>query len=86
MVYDSFDITEDHITIHDHFEVEPNGDITFHNPLCYIGQPKISNITKPHGEMITDFTTYKTTFLKPLNHNLEKNCFTCITKWYSYNR
>lgn len=84
MIYDSFHIHKNSIEIHDHFEIEPNGDITFHNPLCYIWQPKITNIYKKNAEMLIDFKKYKDIYLNNLNHDLEKNCFTCITKKYNY--
>jgi len=84
MIYDSFHIHKNRIEILDHFEIEPNGDITFHNPLCYIGQPKVTNIKKSNPRILSDFKKYKEFYLNSLNHDLEKNCFKCITKKYSY--
>ena len=86
LVYESFLIHTTHIEVLDHFEIDANLDVTFHNPLCYIGKPLITNLSQTPEKIINDFRVYKDTYLKELNTNLEKNCFTCINNSYNYSK
>jgi len=84
-VYDAFEIKENYIEIIDHYEITKKLEITFHNPLCYIWNHKVTNLNKEKKEKIKDFIVYKN-FLKNLNHDFEKNCFKCITNWFNYKK
>jgi hypothetical protein len=86
LVYDSFDIGAESIYIDDHIEIEPNLDITFHNPLCYIGYPKISNIWQEREIILKNFSRYKNDYLAKLNSDMEKSCFECIKKGFDYRK
>ena len=84
LIYDSFNINDEIIEVIDHFEIDEKLDITFHNPLCYIWQPKISNIWKPKSMILQDFLKYKNNYLKKFSKNMNKSCFECITNNYHY--
>ena len=86
LVYDSFDIGTESIDIDDHIEIEPNLDVTFHNPLCYIGYPKISNIWQERGVILKNFSRYKNEYLAELNSDMENSCFECIRKGFDYRK
>ena len=83
--YESFILNKKNIIIKDHFEINNNLDIVFHNPLCFIGKNKISNLKQENIKIISDFEKYKNHYLKKLNSDFEKNCFKCITNWFNYN-
>lgn len=80
---DSFEIKNQEIIIKDHIEIDKNLNINFHNPLCYLWNHKISNLKRRKEEIIQDFQNYKF-FLEKHNFDFEKNCFSCIQKWFSY--
>jgi sulfur relay (sulfurtransferase) DsrF/TusC family protein len=86
LVYDSFEIGSESIDIDDHIEIEPNLDVTFHNPLCYIWYPKISNIWQETKVILENFSRYKNEYLAELNTNMEKSCFKCIRKGFDYRK
>ena len=83
-VYDSFNINNDYIEVVDHYEVDENLDVCFHNPLCYIWNNKIANLKHTNKEIISNFLEYKNHYLKNLNSDFEKNCFKCITSGFRY--
>ena len=85
-VYDSFNIKKDHIEILDHYEIDRNLDICFHNPLCYIWNNKIANMKQERKKLISNFEKYKNHYLKDLNSDFEKNCFICISNWFNYRK
>ncbi len=84
--YDSFEINENKIEINDHFEIDKDLNIIFHNPLCFIGNNKISNLEKRDIDIIKDLDKYKNHYLDKLNSDFEKNCYKCISTWFDYNR
>jgi len=85
-IYDSFNIKNNFIEILDHYEIDKNLEITFHNPLCYIWQHKVTNLEQNNEKIIEDFKEYKNHYLEKLNNDFEKNCFKCITNWFRYNK
>ena len=85
-VYDSFNIFDNYIEVLDHFEVDKNLDISFHNPLCYIWNNNIANLKQKNKEIISNFNKYKNHHLNKLNSDFEKNCFVCISNWFDYRK
>lgn len=79
----SFSIEKDHIKIYDHLEVTKDLKLTFHNPLCFIGQHMISSLTRTHSQIISDFERYKI-FLPKANSDFSKDCFSCIKNKFHY--
>lgn len=82
--YDSFEINENNISINDHYEIDKDLNIIFHNPLCFIWNNKISNLEKNEKDIINDLKKYKNHYLEKLNSDFENNCFKCISKWFRY--
>jgi hypothetical protein len=66
--------------INDHIEIDENLGITFHNPLCYLGQHKISNLNKKDDEIIQNIKEFNTHISNFPSNDFSKNCFDCITK------
>lgn len=81
---DAFEVYDDHIEIMDHFEIDENLDICFHNPLCYIGKNKIANMSAEAETIIHFFKKYKYTYLKNLEWDFKHNCYTCIKHGFQY--
>ncbi len=84
--YDSFEINWSNIIINDHFEVDKDLNIVFHNPLCFIWNNKISNLEKNEKDIIDDLNKYKNHYLEKLNNDFENNCYKCISTWFNYNK
>lgn len=82
----SFDVGWEKILIHDHYEIDENLDIMFHNPLCFIGNNKVSNWNFTQEKIIKNFTQYKNHYLKELNNDFPKTCFSCISNGFQYNK
>lgn len=82
--YDSFEINKNNISINDHYEIDKDLNIIFHNPLCFIWNNKISNLEKNEKDIINDLKKYKNHYLEKLNSDFENNCFKCISKWFRY--
>lgn len=80
----SFDVNEKNILIYDHYEIDENLDVMFHNPLCFIGNNKISNLEFSQDRIIENFTQYKNHYLKKLNNDFPKTCFSCISNGFRY--
>lgn len=85
-VYDSFKIYNNFIEVLDHYEIDKNFDLSFHNPLCFIWNNKITNLKQNNTEIINNFTKYKNHYLEKLNSDFEKNCFKCISTWFDYSK
>lgn len=84
--YDSFEINWSNIIINDHFEVDKDLNVIFHNPLCFIWNNKISNLEKNEEDIINDLNKYKNHYLEKLNNDFENNCYKCISTWFDYNK
>lgn len=82
--YESFQLKEDFIQINDHYEIDSQLNIIFHNPLCFIGNNKISNLRRDRKLILNDFKKYKNMYLEKLNDNYRYNCYKCITTWFRY--
>ena len=82
----SFQINENHIEIHDHYEIDKNLDICFHNPLCFLGNNKIANTSlHPSQEIITLFWKYRD-YLGQFKDNFHTSCFACIHRGFDYRK
>jgi hypothetical protein len=58
----------------------------FHNPLCFIGNNKVSNWNFTQEKIIKNFTQYKNHYLKELNNDFPKTCFSCISNGFQYDK
>ena len=84
--YDSFEINWSNIIINDHFEVDKDLNVIFHNPLCFIWNNKIIKKKKNEKDIIDDLNKYKNHYLEKLNNDFENNCYKCISTWFNYNK
>lgn len=82
--YESFVIKNDNVLIKDHYEIDKDLNIVFHNPLCFIWNNKITNLTQEENKILSDFNKYKNHYLEKLNSDFENNCFKCISTWFKY--
>lgn len=82
---ESFEVQKNYILIKDHIEIDEEWNLTFHNPLCYLWNHKISNLKRSTDYIISDFIKYKT-HLEKLNYNFEKNCYKCVKIGYNYQK
>lgn len=80
LINNNFKLKWNHILINDHIEIDENLGITFHNPLCYLGQHKISNLNKKDDEIIQNIKEFNTHISNFPSNDFSKNCFDCITK------
>jgi hypothetical protein len=73
------------INLSSHIEINLNGSLTFHTPICYLWSIEISHIDKNSSEIIEDFIKFKQNFVEQKSSNMKWECYKCIySKWYKY--
>jgi hypothetical protein len=77
-------LKQNSIEIIDHYEVDKNLHIMFHNPLCYIWKNKVTHLWQKKEKILSDFRKYTDLHLSKFTNNYTRACFTCITHPFDY--
>jgi len=80
---DLFEIKDNIIYFNDHLEIDYDGNLMLHTPLCFLAYIKIAHKTDSENIILEKFKNFKNSVWK-IDKNMWKKCFECIrTNWLS---
>ncbi len=79
-----FAIKEWWIQLFDSIEIDQEGNIRIHTPLCFLWDIKISNIKFSQEKIMIDFSSFEDFLLSRNYSDMWKACYECINTPYKY--
>jgi hypothetical protein len=78
---DLFDVQDDKIVFNDHVELDREGNLRLHTPLCFLSYIKIAHRDETPDDILNKFKKFKQD-VSQVRWDMPKKCFACIKNNY----